>query len=373
MGHIKRFFDYTYDALRANHGVKKEHTPDRHSPTTGNYSSRPATTLADPYGVYMSYPLICSAVNNLSQDSCRLGFTVNILGEDLEKNQEISAWLYGRLEELRFNFYLSEASKFSMIYRGGSMMIPHIENVKGRSVTSESSLKSVFYRVSSVGIKYGDIVLLPPKEGYNKGFPYENYLVSSAGVVPTADMRMWVPYDINTKDLIAYSLVDFLANHQTLFAELFDASSRGLAREGLMKYKKKDKYLNSSTALRQAKETAELIRDDAGVAVVGTEEDFDYVSASGTGVSATLANGNSLSVDWISAITGVPKIILLGRGQSGSMVTGEGNAIEIQRYYERIENYQNTRLLPSIRTMISLLLREQEIHRRYGDYLDATV
>lgn len=304
--------------------------------------------------LYRADGLARVVVDTVADEMIRQGWEVEGDEED---------YISGQMDELHAYSKLSDLIKWARLY-GGGILVMGIND--GRELEEPVDLNNIRnikwlhsfdrYQASSANGMFEGNLNSP-----NYGFP-DVYLVTDSRTgnvfyvhhsrVLRMDWQMLPPRFQNWNDgwgdPIFASIYDELRNYSTLYGNLatmsYDFVTKILKVENLAQAVASDGCNNLMTRIN----ILNMASGITNTAIIDTAEDLQKHSTQLAGI-ADIVDRFMLA---LSAVSGIPVSLLFGRSPAGLNATGDA---DIRNFYDRIKQYQESKLKPLLERLISYL------------------
>ena len=282
-------------------------------------------------------------------------------GWEVEGDEE--DWISSKMDTLHAYSKICDLIKWARLY-GGGILVMGIND--GRELIDPVDLKNIrnikwlhtfdrFQASSANGLFEGDL------NSPNYGFP-DVYLVTDSRTgnvfyvhhsrVLRMDWQLLPPRFQNWNDgwgdPIFASIYEELRNYSTLFGNLatmsYDLVTKILKVQDLAEAVASDGCNNLTKRI----DILNIAMGMTNTAIIDTEESLEKHTTQLTGIPE-IVDRFMLA---LSAVSGIPVAMLFGRSPAGLNATGDA---DIRNFYDRIKQYQESKLKPLLERLISYL------------------
>lgn len=312
-------------------------------------------------------------VDVTATDMTRSGFCIEVEGEDESEEESAFAPVMVRLEELHANERLTDALKLEAIF-GGAMIVMGVKDggelldpLNDRAVQDIEFLRVYDrYHVSRMerytdpaDVRYGQTktYLVSPSNATPYTVHESRCLIFPGEFVPESMRDLQDGWGVSALAKCWYQLQRLGVSHQ--WAEkLLEKSQQAVAKfsglsQQLMAPGGEQAVINRLNML-------DLSRNTLNSIAIDSTDEYTITSNSFAGVPDLLDR----FAQALSAVTGMPKTLLMGEQAKGLNNSQSG---DLQNWYACIEQKQRTQLLQPIDRLVTLLATAKKIQNQ--DYL----
>lgn len=304
-----------------------------------------------------------------ANDMVRAGFEIEVEGDD--ESEDAFSPVMVRMEELQAMERMCEALKLSALYGGALVVLGVQDGGMLEDPLNENSVKGIdFIRVydrhrASRMVKYTDpmdsrygqtqIYMVSPV----KGAPYQVHesrcIVMQGEYVPERLRELQDGWSASVLAKCWSQLQRLGVSHQ--WAEkLLERAQQAVNKMDGMAHQMMS--TNGQKAVMDRLNILDMSRNILNTVAIDSKDDYTVTTSSFAGVPDIIDRFATA----LSAVTGMPKTLLLGDQSKG---LGGGNEGDLQNWYAHIKQLQKTKLLNPVDRIVGLLVKAMGLPENY--------